>query len=79
MLWIQALLNVPRVEDRAGIAEYDHFGPPVIGMEKPHPPSFYTSSLTSPPRAPRVGSLTMVAHEPSIDVEQAPFLLFQLF
>jgi hypothetical protein len=26
MLWIQARLNVPRVEDRAGIAEHDHFG-----------------------------------------------------
>jgi hypothetical protein len=43
--------------------------------ENPHPQPIYTRSLTSPPG---VASLTMVAHKPTIDVEQAPFLLFQL-
>jgi hypothetical protein len=37
MLWIQALLNVLHVEDRTGIAEYDHFGHLLLELEKsPH-------------------------------------------
>src|ERR1700730_3803816 len=79
MLWIQALLSVPRVEDRAGIAEYDHFGPPCYWNGKTAPSVFLHKQLDVTPSGPSGGSLTMVAHEPNIDVEQAPFLLFQLF
>jgi hypothetical protein len=52
--------------------------------EKPHPPPIYTSSLMLPIwgiygiYASMLANLTMVAHKPTIDVEQAPFLLFQL-
>jgi hypothetical protein len=73
MLWIQALLNVPRVEDRAGIAEYDHFGHLLLEWRKPAPSNYLHKQLDIPPG---VASLTMVAHKPTIDVEQAPFYSF---
>jgi hypothetical protein len=44
-------------------------------------PPIYTSSLMLPIwgiYASMLANLTMVAHKPTIDVEQAPFLLFQL-
>ena len=37
MLWIQALLNVLRVVDRAGIAECDHFGHLLLEWRKTAP------------------------------------------
>lgn len=82
MLWIQALLNVPRVEDRAGIAEYDHFGHRLLEWRKTAPSTYLHKQLDVTHLghlwASMLANLTMVAHKPTIDVEQAPFLLFQL-
>jgi hypothetical protein len=82
MLWIQALLNVPRLEDRAGIAEYDHFGHLLLEWRKTAPSTYLHKQLDvthlGASMASMVANLTMVTHKPTIDVEQAPFLLFQL-
>jgi hypothetical protein len=49
MLWIQALLNVPRVKERAGVAEYDHFGHLLLEWRKPAPSTYLHKQLDVTP------------------------------